>query len=465
MVKVTVYITSYNYAKYVEQAVESVLSQTYKDFELLIFDDGSTDNTQQVLEKYKSHPKVQVIHQDNMGMPKTCNKALAMAKGEYIMRLDADDYLDENLLLVFNNILDMHPEISMVFSDYYEVDGDGYLNGVVRRKKIGEESKLLDLPAHGACTMIRKESLEKLGGYSEDIKCQDGYDLWIRFIQKFKAYNVNTPLFYYRKHDQSSTTNSKKILEARKQIKNKFVQKNGIKKKTLLIIPVRRKSKIYDDLPLRKINDKHIMEYVMHEAVKTGVDKVVVTTEDEEVASIVREKVPGASVIMRPKELSEFNTPIEPTMHFVLKELEEKESFIPDIVGIIFYTSPLIKSKHIQEAINTLIIYDADSVVGVRENPRLHYTHGEYGLNPIFKKRAIKPEREYLYEESGSFILSKRESITPESLVGKKISHVILTDDESIDIEDRFTYWMAEQVLKNLDEVENLDVKKITRGY
>lgn len=460
--KITVYITSYNYEKYIEKAIQSVLHQTLQDFELLIFDDGSTDNSREIIKKYENHPKIKVIYQENQGMPKTCNKALGMAQGDYIIRLDADDYFDENILLVLSHILDTKPDVGLVYPDYFEIDENNHLTNFVRRKKLGKESKHMDLPAHGACTMIRKKCLDEIGGYSEDIKCQDGYDLWIKFIQKFEPYNVNVPLFYYRKHSQSSTTHSKKILETRKVIKNKFVEKNNIQKKTCLIIPIRRNSRIYEDLPLKKINNKHLMDYVIDEAVKTGVDKVIVTTEDQEIAEIIKNK--GLDVIVRPKELSGIGTPIEPTVNFVLENLEKNKGFIPDIVGVLFFTSPLIKSKHLQEAINTLIIYNADSVVSVTENSRLHYNHDQFGLRPLFQKRAIKDEREFLYEESGAFIFSKRNVVSKDKFVGQKISHVILTENESIDIENKFTYWLVEQILKNKEQVEKLDIQGIMRG-
>ena len=215
MPKITVYIPSYNYAHFIDDAIESVLKQTYQDFELLIFNDGSTDNTEEVLKKYETNPKIKIIHQENIGMPKTCNKALNMAQGDYIIRLDADDIFDENILLILAKNLDQKPEIGLVYPDYFEIDEKGVFKEVIMRKKLGEEAKLLDLPAHGACTMIRKKYLKDVGGYNEQIKCQDGYDLWIRFIQKYKPYNINLPLFYYRKHSESLTAQSKKILDTR----------------------------------------------------------------------------------------------------------------------------------------------------------------------------------------------------------------------------------------------------------
>ena len=198
MVKITLYICAYNYARYLEKAVESVLKQTMNDWELIIINDGSTDHTGKILSQYSSNPKIRIIEQENKGLNVGNNIALRLANGDYIMRLDADDYLDENILIVLSNILDTHPDVGLVYPDYYEIDEEGKIIHQVRRKKIGDEVELLDLPAHGACTLFRKEVLMQLGGYSELFSCQDGYELWLRFIQKFEPYNVNIPLFYYR---------------------------------------------------------------------------------------------------------------------------------------------------------------------------------------------------------------------------------------------------------------------------
>ena len=198
MIKVTVYIPTHNYGKYIGKAVESVLRQTMIDWELIIIDDGSIDNTNKILAQYKTHPKIKIIEQENKGLNTTNNIALRLANGKYIIRLDADDYFDENILLVLSNVLDTKPQVGLVYPDYYHINQKDQVIEIIRRKKIGEEVDLLDLPAHGACTMIRKQCLLDLKGYEEEFSCQDGYDLWLKFIKRYKPYNVNIPLFYYR---------------------------------------------------------------------------------------------------------------------------------------------------------------------------------------------------------------------------------------------------------------------------
>ena len=96
-VLISVYITNYNYGKYLEQSIKSVLNQTTKDFELIIIDDGSTDNSLEIIKKFENKPQIKFIKQKNKGLNVSNNIALKLSKGKYIIRLDADDWLEKML--------------------------------------------------------------------------------------------------------------------------------------------------------------------------------------------------------------------------------------------------------------------------------------------------------------------------------------------------------------------------------
>ena len=130
---VTVYVTNFNYGNYIEQSIESVLAQTYKNFELIVIDDGSTDDSRKIINRYIDKTNVRVIFQKNKGLIASNNIAVRAAQGKYVMRLDADDYLDENALLVLVNAIEKSDEIALVFPDYYYVDTDGQVTGQERR--------------------------------------------------------------------------------------------------------------------------------------------------------------------------------------------------------------------------------------------------------------------------------------------------------------------------------------------
>jgi CMP-N-acetylneuraminic acid synthetase len=460
MPKVTVYMPTYNYGKYIREAINSVIAQKFNDWELIVINDGSTDNTKKVLEEFSGHEKIEIIHQERKGLAISNNIALRSSRGEYIMRLDADDYLDENALLVLSNILDTHPDVGLVYPDYYRVDRKGSIIDIERRKKIGEEAHLLDLPAHGACTMIRKSCLLQMGGYDESLECQDGYDLWIRFMEKYKPYNVNVPLFYYRQHQKSLTKNSKKILKTRQKLKRNYVEKRfeGKMPKVLAIIPARERSNVYSGLALKKIAGRPLIDYTLNETLKTKlIDKIVVTTDDESLLKYIK-KFPRVIGIERPQELSEPNTRIEPTISFILKTLKNKKKYIPDAVMLLYIHSPLRKQSHIEKAIDTMLIYNVKSVVSVCEDPHFYYQHKKNGLVPLQKKRLLRLERDALYRENAAVYLSRTSQISKDSFFGDELGHIMMLQEESIKIDSEFNFWMAEKLL-----LEQSKKKKVSK--
>jgi hypothetical protein len=309
-ITVSVYIPTHNYGKYLVQAIESVLAQKFNNWDLILIDDGSTDNSWDIIQRYSAHPKIRTMRQETKGLATTSNIALRLSQGKYIMRLDADDYLDENALLVLANILDIHPQIGLVYPDYFLVDEGGAIVEIIRRKKIGQDAELLDLPALGACTMIRKECLLEIGGYNEEFKCQDGYELWLKFIESFKPYNVNIPLFYYRQHPASLTKDKSRLLKTRRCIKRTFVEnskKNAIPK-ILAIIPVLKKGLSALDSALHPLAGKPLIWYTISEALKTSmIDKIAVSSDDIAVLDYCKE-FPQIIPIRRPEELANFST-------------------------------------------------------------------------------------------------------------------------------------------------------------
>ena len=122
---VTVYITNHNYGKYINKAIKSVLGQTLKNFELIIIDDGSKDDSRKIIDKYKNNKKVLTVFQKNKGLIVSNNLALRLAKGKYILRLDADDWLDPHALEIMSSILEKNSKIGLVFPDYYLVNING----------------------------------------------------------------------------------------------------------------------------------------------------------------------------------------------------------------------------------------------------------------------------------------------------------------------------------------------------
>lgn len=447
MPKVTVYTISHNYARYLPQAIRSVLDQTMRDWELIVINDGSVDDTEETLKGFGTDPRIRVVHQSFRGLPASCNTAIAMATGEYIVRLDADDYFDENALLVLSGVLDAHPEVGLVYPDYFLISSDGETLGYVRREKINNDVSLLDLPPHGAGTMVRRECFRVVGGYDESVDCQDGYDLWLKFIDRFKAYNVNLPLFYYRKHPASLTTNPERILRARRALKERQVreQYGSSLPSVLAIVPVRNGSPIGEGWALRPLGGVPILQYTLDELKRCPlITRAVVVTEDAEVAAFARSQ--GVEPLIRPAHLARINSPIEPTVLYTLDQVG-RQGFAPEIVCLIYANSPLRRADHITEAINSLLIFRPDSLISVCENTALQYQHRLNGLEPIFHRRELRLEREALYEENGAIYLSWARAITEQSFLGKSIGHIMMTRESSVHLDSPYELWLAEQLV------------------
>ena len=162
---VSVVITAHNYGKYLRESIESVLSQHFDDYELIIVNDASTDNSGDILRLYESNPKITIINlHTNVGLSKAANISIKRASGDFIIRLDADDYFDENILLILCNFLLRHPAYGMVYPDYYEVTKHRELVDVVRQQKARDEVKLLDRSALAAGALYRNSCYEAIGG-------------------------------------------------------------------------------------------------------------------------------------------------------------------------------------------------------------------------------------------------------------------------------------------------------------
>ena len=452
MPKVTVYIPSYNYGRFIDKAIQSVFKQTMTDWELIIIDDGSTDNTQEVLAKYNSHLKTRIIEQDSKGLNVTNNVALRLANGKYIMRLDADDFLDENALLILSKVLDTKPRIGLVYPDYYEVDAEGEVINLVRRKKLIEEVELLDLPAHGACTMFHKQLLIDIGGYIETFSCQDGYELWLRFIQKYHPYNVNLPLFYYRKHPSSLTRNQRKILETRREIKKQFVKEkySGQIPKVLGLIPATRSSVYTQNDPFVKLAGKPLIWHTLNELKSVNsLDRVVISSEDDEVLDYAKD-FSCVELFKRSTELLHSALKMKDLARYVLEQLEISSGYKPDAVCTLYINTPLRRAHHIDKAVDTMVIFNVDSVISVREELAHCYHHRRYGLEPIdIAEDGMRIERKSIYQENSAIFLSKIDVIKSGRFLGKKIGHIVMLPEESIKINSEYDLWLAEKIINS----------------
>jgi glycosyltransferase involved in cell wall biosynthesis len=215
--KVTVLMSVYNGEKYLNEAIDSILGQTFKDFEFLIINDGSTDKTAEILKSYND-PRIKIINNEkNIGLTKSLNKGLKLARGEYIARQDADDISCDNRLERQIKFLDKNLDIAIVGTNYFRINEKGDIIQKIKRQEKDKNIKKYLLSGnqlgHGTI-MFRKSCFEKVGFYREEFKFAQDYDLVLRFSEKYKLANIPETLYKWRINSNSVSV-SRKIIQDR----------------------------------------------------------------------------------------------------------------------------------------------------------------------------------------------------------------------------------------------------------
>lgn len=200
--KVSVIIASYNCERYLSRAVRSLIDQSFPkdDYEIIVVDDGSTDHTEQILESFGDWIKV-ITLKEHKGLPYACNEGIRKALGRYIVRVDADDYVHEDLLRVENLYLSLNPEIDAVACDYYLVGEN--------ESHIARENA--DTGPIACGIMFKKDNLVAIGLYDENFLVLEEVDLRIRYLKKFNIQRIELPLYRYRKHEYNMTGDEKAV--------------------------------------------------------------------------------------------------------------------------------------------------------------------------------------------------------------------------------------------------------------
>ena len=440
---VSVYIVNHNYGRFLEECIESVLAQTYNNLEILLIDDGSTDKeTEKILSKYKN-TSVLIIRQENKGLLFSNNLAIRKSTGKYIMRLDADDYLEKNCIEELVKLIEMDDNLALVFPDYYEVSEEGRLITQVCRHDFKKDVELLDSPAHGACTLFRKEYLLEVGGYDEEIKLQDGWDIWLKLISKYSISNVRIPLFYYRQHLKSLTKNEEKMLKTRANILKKHLEiTKKTKCKTLAVLPVRGEGFDSINLAMSKLGNKELIRWTIDEALKCeAIDQLIVTSIDKNLITFLNSIYSNKKLNLQIRN-SNVHTRLETTSQLLYQIAKEKKQY--DLIVLLNQDSPFRGNIYIEKAINTSQVFKLDNVIAARQDDDMFFLHNGKGLvnrRPDAKKRL---ERDDLYRKVGGLTVIRRDSLltTGEILKGR-VGHVIIDQKSAISIKSKFDLELA----------------------
>ena len=217
---VSVIIPNYNYARYLEQRIDSVLNQTYTNIEVIILDDCSKDNSIDAISRYKYNPLVSniVVNKQNSGCVfKQWEKGIALAKGELIWIAEADDYCELNFLEQVIDEWQKHEDVVMAFCNYVQFDDDaGYRNVPKERKNrcfdgkkfVRRRQARFDVPVNASGVVFSKKAYEQMPHDYMDFRSAGDYMFWTAMMTQGKVVRVRKNLTYYRLHTGSVTSNN-----------------------------------------------------------------------------------------------------------------------------------------------------------------------------------------------------------------------------------------------------------------
>jgi glycosyltransferase involved in cell wall biosynthesis len=217
-VKVTALIPTYNCDRYVCEAVESAVAQTYPAHEIIVVDDGSTDKTRNALRPYAG--VIKYIYQNNAGPPAARNTGIAHAAGDIIALLDSDDVWLPKKLELQMEYLQKHPDCSLVYSDNKTFDANGVIEESVKASRnVNCPSGYIfpqlfaDPPFQTSAVLIRKECFDKVGLFDTTLRMGDDYEFFMRVARSYKMGYVDLPLVMYRQHAEQGTRSWGRLLQ------------------------------------------------------------------------------------------------------------------------------------------------------------------------------------------------------------------------------------------------------------
>jgi glycosyltransferase involved in cell wall biosynthesis len=207
---VSIIIPTYNYAHGVAETIDCALAQTYPNVEVIVVDDGSSDNTQEVLSSYGD--RIKAIHKPNGGVSTARNVGYEASRGEYLLFLDSDDLIPPNKLDVLVSVLESHPEWGMVYSAWRCVDETGRrVLSEVRHRKHGKllgDLLLRAVTMPPSCVLLRRKCLREVGLFDPDLSVSADIDMWIRIAHAgYEIGYVDEFLFHYRILSNSMSRN------------------------------------------------------------------------------------------------------------------------------------------------------------------------------------------------------------------------------------------------------------------
>lgn len=227
MATVSVVTPTYNRARFLPDAIASVLVQTYADLELIILDDGSVDDTREVLEPFLADGRVRYFYQENQGQSHARNHALDHASGDFIAFLDSDDVWSSDKLEKQLVVFEAHPEVDIVHGDEALIDECGAVTSLKNMKRYsGRIARYLlaDNSVSITTALVKRRCFDEMGGFDTSIGVADDYELWLRFSARYLFYYEPGVVAFYRVMADQISSDKQRRFAANELIIKRFLE-------------------------------------------------------------------------------------------------------------------------------------------------------------------------------------------------------------------------------------------------
>lgn len=208
--KVSVVIPTYNHARYLRFALDSVINQSYANLEVFVIDDGSTDGTAKLVKPYRS--KINYIYKENGGTPSALNLGLSLATGKYIGWLSADDILMDEKVSKQVGQMESDPNLGFSYTSFVVIDANGKKQYEVNSPYFSDKQEMVTKLMegcfiNGSSVMMRSSALKQIGNFDESLPQAHDYDLWFRFLRHYACGFLEDRLLAYRWHGKNMSQN------------------------------------------------------------------------------------------------------------------------------------------------------------------------------------------------------------------------------------------------------------------
>ena len=325
---ITIYVVCTNHGQFISDCLNSLANQKKKNFNLNI--NGSTDNSNEIINKFKFKDAMLLEFKKTLTLHKIANFVIKKVNTEFIMRLDGDDMLEQNATKVFEKSISKNKSSVAFFGNYYLINQYGKKLGKFIRHDF-KRVKLLDQPAHGACTLFNKNFLLTVGGYESKFKAQDGFLIWLKLIESKKKFtHIKEPLWFYRQHTYNLTKNTNIINSSKFKILKLILKKNLNKISSTCFIPLLDREINNKFFSQFKIENKKLIDLKIDELLKCKfIKKIIISTDNELIKSYIskKKKYKNIKVILR-SESDKNKQPIELARKIFSKQKEKYVDFL-----------------------------------------------------------------------------------------------------------------------------------------